>query len=168
MKKIKVLLMSLVLITCMLGANGTVAASSYSSGKAFIPYYSQSDTLKTVYTVANITDSPITVTVTIYNADGTLVTDDNSSTTGRITASTDFLNYSDQNIDSSLTFTLNAHNTGYFIMNYNSAYNYGYGVINWTQNGTAVQGLVVTGKNISSSNNTLIHHYIPVNNGLPF
>jgi len=143
MKKIKYLFMSLVVFVCFLSPMASASASNYSTGKAVIPFYSQDASAASYYFVSNITDSPISVTVTLYNNDGTLVTDDNSSTTGRITGSAALLNFDDQNTDSTLTFTLNAHCTGSINLLIMATAHIGYGVIQWSQSGTTLQAMVV-------------------------
>jgi|GEM_PF-5513069 hypothetical protein len=165
MKKFKYFFMSLVLVTCMLGSSASASASSYSTGKAVIPWYYQGTGDLSYYSVSNVTDYPIHVTVTLFNLDGSLVTDDNSSSSGRIYGSSQLLNYSDQLQDSTLTFTLNPHCTGNFMMYTSSISQSGYGTIQWRQDGSATQGLVVTG---FEQFNYQARSLIPVNNGMPF
>jgi hypothetical protein len=161
-------LLVFVLLVGLFATNFTAQASSYSTGKAVIPAYLTSSSAKTVFSVSNITDEQISVTVTLYEKDGTIITDDNSSSAGRITGS-NLLNYDDQNTDSTLTFTLDAHCTGYFSTNYTSSVKFGYGVIQWQQDSNALLGLVVVGaENIYVDTDADSRYLVPVNNGLPF
>jgi hypothetical protein len=169
MKRFKFLVMSLVLVTCLIGSQATISASSYSTGKAVIPYYIQEETFYTWCTVSNITDAPINVTVTLYDTDGTVLTDDNSISTGLIQGE-GLLNYNDQRNDSTVTFILNAHCTGIFRVRHETTdRNYGYGIIKWDQEGNALQGLVATcheGGRYPDGERT--RDSIPINNGMPF
>ena len=172
MKRFKALFMSLVLVTCMLGSSSSVNAATYSTGKAIIPsiYYDQ--TTMTGVFLSNITDDFIDVTITLYNNSGILVTDDNSSSTGLITGSAQLINYNDNNLDSTLTFRLAAHSTGYFHLNNKltaTGMDYGYGVIKWSQSGSQLQGLVAwacefTGKSATNE----FTSSIKINGVLPF
>ena len=171
MKRFKAFLMGLVLVTCMLGTSGTASASTYSTGKAVIPWYNQSSTTWCGYFVSNITNLPIDVSVTLYNEDGTVVTDDNSPGTGRITANISgyLLNYNDQNTNSTLTFTISPHCTVYFKTGKITTSTYtGYGVIQWQQSSDSLQGLVCYGIEYDTGYSQLIKLPIEVNNGLPF
>lgn len=174
MKKLKALFMSLVLVICMLGASTSASASTYSSGKATIPFFSQSPTNWTGYYISNITDKPLDVTVTLYDSNGSLVIDDGSSSTGRIALSTTHsqpLNYSDKNTDSTVTFTINAHCTIYFKVDITSTLYFGYGDIQWRQSGSITDGLVCTGVGfyVNTDNSNLPGRFpIDINGGLPF
>ncbi|BCJ98131.1 hypothetical protein [Anaerocolumna chitinilytica] len=169
MKRLKYLFMALVMVTCLVSPSGIVSASSYSTGKAVIPWYVQSSSTMCGFSVSNITDKPINVTITLYNSDGTILLDDNSASTGFITGTSELLNYCDQNTDSTLTFTLNAHSTGTFQTYYNTISKSGYGVIKWEQDGTAIQGLVAHGGYQNKVSNTVNSAFaIPINGGLPF
>ncbi|MGN6715305.1 hypothetical protein [Anaerocolumna jejuensis] len=171
MKRLKHLFMALIMVTCMLGSSVPVSASSYSTGKAVIPQFKGSDREFSAYQISNITDSPIDVTITLYDKDGTIVTDDNSPITGFIIANNASIsNYSDKNNDYTLSFTLNAHCSTSFQAAYSDIPHYGYGVISWKQSGTTLQGLVAFGVLYNGFNNhdyTYVHD-ISINNGLPF
>lgn len=175
MKKLKVLFMNLVLVMCMLGSSTSASASTYSSGKAIIPFFHENPNYWTGYYVSNITDNPINVTVKFYDSNGTLVTDDGSSTTGRITVASGGylapLNYNDHNADSTVTFTINAHCTAYFKMDLTTDTYVGYGDIQWQQNGSITQGLVCTGISwLTNPDNPNFPDRLPIdiNGGLPF
>lgn len=169
MKKFKVLMCLLICVTCTLGMSPVVRASSYSTGKAVIPLFIQDGTHSGMFTVSNITDNPISVTVTLYNSDGSILVDDNSANTGRITGTNELINFTDQNTDSTLTFTLSAHSTGIFYTYHNTpTTKYGYGIIKWQQDGNALQGLVAQGSYVYTSSGEISHFSIPINGGLPF
>lgn len=147
MKKIKYLLVAFVIFICFLGSSVGVSAVTYSSGKAFIPSFYTSTNSAESYYVSNITDYPIEVIVTFYNNDGTIVTDDNNSGAGRIKAVLSTIeNYSEVTPDTSLTFTLAAHKTVIFQLPNTTTTYFGYGTIEWKQNGTTIHGLIATKK----------------------
>ena len=168
MKRLKYLFMALVMVTCLVGSSETVSASNYSTGKAVIPYYSQYPELLTWISVSNITDNPIDVTVTLYKTDGTIFTDDNNIDTGLITG-IHLQNYSDQVTDATLTFTLNAHSTGWFKIMYSPTDNNGYGIIKWSQNSNELHGVVANGGYYEHlSNGEISRQALTINGGLPF
>jgi len=145
------------------------ATAVYSTGTAIIPEYLEGTGTRTSFNMSNITDNPIDVTIIFYNPDGTLVTDDNSPTTGRISFETDFIsNYSDQNTNSSLTFTLKAHCSLTFKVNPTTLKNKAYGLIQWKQLGSTQKGLVVHGSIITETTTSSDTVSVPVNGGLPF
>ncbi len=170
MKRFKALFMSLVLATCLLGTSASANAASYSTGKALIPTYRTNAETSCNYYVSNITDSPIDITITFYNEDGTLLIDDNSPTTGRIVAiNSQLINFNDQNADSSLTFTLNAHSSGLINLPTTTTPQVGYGIIQWTQNGKGLQGLVAWGQRLTQkTTGEESRSTIDINSGLPF
>lgn len=172
MRRLKAFLMSFVLITYMLGASGTASASSYSTGKAVIPSFGSNKTMCSFFYVSNITDKPINVTITLYNLDGSIIIDDNSPTTGRIALINGTpSNYNEAQTDCSLTLTIDANCTNVIGLPYDNNNNLllGYGVIQWTQSGRALQGLIVSGQKLyitTTGDNSRLN--IDVNNGLPF
>lgn len=168
MKRFKYLLMALVMATCIVGSSGSASGSSYSTGKAVIPWFASNVDQMSWYSVSNITDSPIDVIITFYESEGSLLIDDNNSTTGRITGTAELLNYNDRNTDSTLTFKLNPHSTGKFYAYFTNEVEYGYGIIQWKQGGNALQGLVVNGETYTNRTGEESRGHIPVNNGLPF
>ena len=169
MKRFKAFLMSLVLVTCMLGTSGSVNAASYSTGKAVIPSYTTNSNSCCYCFVSNITDNPINVTVTLYDMDGSIVIDDNDASAGRITNVSGLLNYCDENSNSSLTFTLNAHSTGVFSLPFTTSLHIGYGVINWFQDSNALQGLVAWGAECyTEASGDADRASFEINSGLPF
>jgi hypothetical protein len=124
-----------------------------STGEALLNhfYYNGSASDYTWLYVHNITDNPINVSMTIYKDDGTILTDDGTSSTGLVTTiltigGTELSNYSETTTGTTLTFTLNAHCSGSILLGSTTAAStIGYGVFNWSQEGTTYQGLVVSG-----------------------
>ncbi len=169
MKKFKLLFMSMVLFICLIGTSSSANASSYSTGKAVIPWYYQGTTDFSYYSISNITDYPINVTITFYNPDGSLIVDDSAPGSGLITGSPLLLDYTDQLADSTLTFTLNAHSSGNIMMTQQSSITRsGYGVIQWKQDGNALQGLVASGFESYNVGTAQYRTSININNGMPF
>jgi len=167
MKKIKYLFMSLVVFVCFLSPEASASASNYSTGKAVMPFYYEAANGYVNYYISNITDAPIDVIITYYNSDGTLATDDNNSSTGRIKALNCVIdNYSEVTADTSLTFTLGAHKTIMYQLAATTTTYYGYGVIQWKQSGTALQGLIATCRQGAVSTGAWSEELI--NGGLPF
>ncbi len=170
MKRLKYLFMALVMVICMLGSSVPVSASSYSTGKAVIPHFFLTPIFNYYIDVSNITDNPIEVTLTLYDKDGSIIKDDNNVSAGQIKAYT-VLNYCDQNVDSTASFTLNPHCTGIIELALNPIGKYGYGVIEWKQNGSIMKGLISCGymynyKNDSTTVQSI--SYFDINGGLPF
>lgn len=145
-----------------------VLANSYSMGKAVIPSYEVAPTCATHFYVSNITDFPINVIMTLYKEDGSLLTDDNNISKGVIVGSGQLLNYCDKNTDSTVTFTLNAHCTGEVSVMYPNPLQRGYGVIQWNQDGNALQGLVAWGHMAFYKSSEESRAAIEINGGLPF
>jgi hypothetical protein len=168
MRRFKFLVMSLVLLTCLIGSQATISASSYSTGKAVIPTFYQGPITRSSFYVSNITDSPIEVIVTLYDSDGSIVIDDNDPAAGRIMGSSELLNYNELNTDCTLTFTLNSHGTGNFRISMYTEVKYGYGIIQWKQGGNVLQGLVVHGGIVGHHEIDDSTYAVPVNGGLPF
>ena len=168
MKRLKYLFMALVMVICMLGSSIPVSASNYSKGKAIMSEF-YTDNITTSYIgLSNITDAPITVTVTLYDNDGSLIKDDNNINTGRVRGFY-LINYSDQATDATATFIINPHCTGFVALAPTTDAHYGYGVVQWEQNSNVLQGLVGVGnKVVNSGTNNPSQLYIPINNGLPF
>lgn len=167
MKRLKYLFMALIMVTCMVGSSKTVSASSYETGKAMIPYYNVNSGTFCTYSLSNITNSPIDITVTLFNSDGTVFTDDGNASTGKLIGYS-LMNYNDQNIDSSITFTLNPHSTGIFKIDINNTTNFGYGIVEWKQAGNASHGLIASGLYTIKNGTSYETSTIEINGGLPF
>lgn len=182
MKRIMSLLVFVFSIVCIL--QPTKASAEDASGSAVIPYYQGSmDTGMYVttglLTVSNITDSPITVTITLYDHNGDIVTDtaDPSSSAGHLKlagSSASVTNWIDNAAgpDYSVSFTLGGHNTLRLSISSETT-SLGYGRIQWYQsNSSATHGLTAhsrvwvyhdLGTKISNSMDS-----ISVNGGMPF
>lgn len=154
-------------------SQGNIASAN--SGMATIPYFYASDGTyysSSVYFISNVTEEPITVTITLYKEDGTILTDtDNDSTTGTIrgTNFSSYSEYSDINSPSSLTVTLNGLESGYLSI-CSSTLSFGHGVIKWNQDSNALYGLVSHGYMYQKRNSTdqTSRTAIDINNSQPF
>lgn len=161
----RVLVLTLVL---MLSVGGDAFAKS---GSAVTPYVKSRYTSSSSYAhfhvyVSNITSSSINVSVTFYDESGTIVTDgDDSPSTGSIRNDTGTVtNWDDAPTSSSVSFTLGGNETTAIHFRPSSLTS-GYAIIEWSQDGDNVVGLVAS---------ILREHYgdgfsvEPINNGLPF
>ena len=151
-----------------------VFASSYqtASGTAYMSYFNCDTGNFAWWSLANITDDPVDVTITFYNYDGTLITDDGSRSTGLFKCPTDaavtVTNYSDSNSDSSIAFTLGAHDLCSFTMGNDYLYSKrGYGVIQWTQENSSVANALI-GWSLLVRANPYDRTTMAINNGMPF
>ena len=178
-RSFKILISCLVMVTCIFITSVPAMASNYSTGKAVIPYYYQGPVDYCLFTVSNITDDPIDVTITFYRQDGTVVTDDGTATGGIITVGSQTIDqtidYNDNNTDNTVTFTLNEHCSTHISLYYtgsNTEKYLGYGIISWKQESTALQGLVAYGRQQVLDTNVDPERFarfaILVNGGLPF
>jgi len=169
-KKVEIgAIICLVAILVTLGMKIPASASvpiKYSTGNAVLPLFYTDTTTTTTYSVSNITDKPIDVTITLYNRDGSLLTDDNSYSlgSGKITCTDNLLNYRDNNSDSTVTFTLSQHKTSVLTALYSQQQNFGYGIVEWKQEGSTQQGLIMTGSGNSPNGSS----GISINGGMPF
>lgn len=175
-KTFKILISCLIMVACIFSTSVPAMASNYSTGKAVIPTYYRGNADYTEFWIANITDEPLDVTITLYNQTGSVVTDDGIPSTGAITVGPlglDFtsLDYNDNNTGSTATFTLDGHCSLQLRLNMTSESTeryWGYGIIKWEQDSTALQGLVVSGGRLYSYDTLRARYAINVNGGLPF
>lgn len=148
-------------------------ASSYQTahGSAFANFC-QCTTINTTWIyLSNITDDPVDVTITFYNNDGTLITDDGSASTGLLKCSSGgaiISNYSDNNSDSSITFTMDGHNTCNLSFGDSSTSKSGYGVIQWTQENSSVSTALVGSSVWIRSDSLYARTALLINGGMPF
>lgn len=169
--RIVLTILVIVLCTCVFGVSSFASTYETASGSAYLNiFYTNSDVTNCI-NISNITDQPVSVTLTLYKADGTLIKDDGSSTTGYIKENKEdcsaLLNYSDNNPTSTLTFTLNAHSSGCFWIGNRSLLTTGYGVIKWSQNNsTADKALVAAAVQFSATTTNSVPFLI--NAGMPF
>jgi len=131
------------------------------SGSAFIPNYycSQLGEITCIF-ISNITNSDISVKVTLFKNDGTILT-------GYTSCLGFFNNFKNNLTDCSASFTLGPNKSGYLIIGIPVASN-GYGIIQWNQNSNNVKGLVAHGQYFFDSNGIRERYSIPINAGLPF
>jgi len=161
MKKIMTCLITMI---CLLGL---AAGTSANTGRAIIPptgfsYFTSSSYVQPQLFISNITNNSISITITFYDKNGAILTG--------VVSGLNLNNLNSSPGNASISFDLAANATGYVFLNLNSAStNFGYGIIGWTQNSTAVYGLVANGSNVWYNNGRWINSYsIPINNGLPF
>jgi len=161
----------------------TASSSVFSaSGSATIPHFLGGpgnpsvsvDVYVTVLYFSNVTDKPINVSVKLFKHDGTLLTDDGSATTGQF-KSWQYDSYNDNVADKSVVMTIQPNSTSLFSINPTQSLAQGYGVIEWEQNGNAVQGLVSHGRfyrhflgHNGTHNLNEMGYSIPINSGMPF
>ena len=173
---------ALIVLTVLLSLFAGVATAATNSGTAVIPFYHASidpdgNVYQTNISLSNITDKNINVEVILYKKDGTILTDTDNNPYGGTIRGFDLLNYYDNFSDKTLSFTLGPNSSGRF-----DIYNlepieisgiYGYGIIKWTQDSTAVNGLVASGIGYYQINDNIVslgysQLAIPINDGLPF
>jgi hypothetical protein len=161
----KKMLVGLTLMICLLGLSTVTYGNT---GKAIITpteftYYSSSNYFEPQFYFSNITNNPLTVTITLYDKTGSILT-------SGFHISNNVSNPNTSPSNASLSFDLAANATCTLkIWLSSSSDNYGYGIIEWTQNSTAICGLIAHGcdwyKNVSGA---WTSYALPINNGLPF
>lgn len=159
----KKLLVILLVGMCLLGVAGVTYGKS---GSAVIPsfwnqYFSASNKKWTVILVSNITDEPIAVKLTFFSKDGSILT------TG--ITSENVSNFTTSVTNASCSFDLTGKTTGNIVID-TSSLNYGFGLIEWSQDSNTVYGLVAHGAqtHMISTSTGYNRYAIPINNGLPF
>ena len=153
-----------------------------SSGKAFIPMIharvASTDNRVNCHTsLSNISNETVDITITYYNASGTVIVDgDGSTSTGPIrVVSGAVTNYVENPASGSVEFSLGANETAVVMLKSDSdgsSFTIGYGTIEWEKNsvnGVALISQVFIDEFIRDSQKSSHGYYaIPVNNGLPF
>lgn len=165
-------LLSVILaIVCLLGVGSITLANS---GQAILPhwftYSAPNSTTWNYICLSNITNAPISVTITLFKNDGSIFKDDNSRITGLITAGA-YLDYNEDPSNATVSFTLAPNSTGMITINSSISGYTGYGIIGWNQASNAVHGLVAYSKSYayaSAPGPNTDSHSIPINGGLPF
>ena len=160
---------SLVVLTVLLSLFAGVAIVSANSGSAIIPYFHAETATGINYTkiyISNITNNPINVKVTLFSKDGFVFKNVGSLITG-----TNMEGFNSNLSDASFSYTLDSNKSSMFMFNHTSR-EFGYGLIEWTQDSDSVYGLVAMGKEIQNprsdySGDPVFSNY-PINNGLPF
>lgn len=159
-----------------------VLAAPSASGIATIPlwqgyYASVHDQQLSTITVSNITGSTVSVTITLYSHDGTVVSDDGSGTTGFVRylspSSTISSSYDDSISTGTVSFDIGAHETATVFLQFSSATgDWGYGTIQWTAAaGPGIKALVAHMRNnrtVATSGVSVSENDVMVNGGLPF
>ena len=145
-------------------------------GSAVLPFYrsylvDSNNASSCMFYMSNVTDETIDVKVTLYNKTGSVIVDETSSsiTSGRFRGG-NVTNWNDNPSDGSITFSLQAENTGFIYIGTESS-EYGFGKIEWTSSGSSVYGMVAHGFYTEYKNETIViksRFSIPVQNGLPF
>lgn len=159
----KKLLQVLVLLTVLIYCISIPAFAA--SGKAIVPpgdfrYFSASLNYNHMYFVSNITNSPITVKITIFGKSGSVIT------TG-ISGSSNVTNFTVNPGDCSVSFDLDANATGYVTYS-PTTQEWGYATIEWSQDSSAPYGLIADVKEGLTGTTGYGIRTLAVNNGMPF
>ena len=161
---------ALVVLTVLLSLFALSNISYAASGSAIIPYFHAETTTGINYTkiyISNITNNPINVKVTLFSKDGTIF----KNVGNLIYRSENLENFNTNLSDASLSYTL-YNNKSSMIMFTHVANEFGYGLIEWTQDSDSVYGLVAMGKEVQNPNKDFrgdpVFTNYPINNGLPF
>lgn len=146
------------------------------SGSAFIPhwesqYITANNFHATYIFVSNITDTAVSVSLTLYDESGAIVSDDGSPTTGALTAYFNYSSYNDNVTGASATFDIPANSTARLTVL--TAHKAGHGKISWTQNSDNVVALFAYTQrewyvNGSTTFNGRTYSNMEVNEGKPF
>jgi hypothetical protein len=158
---------------CLLSSSALAAG-----GSAVIPWWNAWNDgtgayISNTLTIHNITENTISVKITLYQVDGTILYDNQSRTTGKVKGSTTCTNYVEPTTGASITFDLAAHKTENISIVGDTDLNNsnGYGLIEWTQDSTVVHAVVATnlevGKNAWGSSTSGMQTIL-INGGLAF
>lgn len=157
-------------LVCLLSMTTISLAAS---GKAMIaPYVTESSSTGTVCKsyiyLSNITDAPLSIKMTLYKTDGSVLLDTGNSISSGEIAGDSLGDYSENVTNGSVSFSLAAHSSGRVRIT-SSDYRIGYGIIEWTQDSQVAYGLIATGESHASlSSGVGFCWNININNGLPF
>lgn len=166
-------LLGLACLAMLLMAAG---ASHAASGSALIngfrgQWTSGSNYLINYLEITNVSDSTATVKVTLYKQDGTVITDDGSSSSGYITSVDPGSSYNDNLTGATVSFDLAAHKTTYLeVRATSSSLVHGYGLIEWTSSGQAPTAIMAYGGSVSYVSSQYTSWSAPyfINGGRPF
>ncbi|MGE0268611.1 MAG: hypothetical protein AB7S78_09185 [Candidatus Omnitrophota bacterium] len=169
----------LLVLVGLLTLSPSMASAASASGSAVgTPLYwhwaSGTERSAPIIFVTNITSSSINVTLTIYDEDGSILTDtDDDPLDGPLRATGATLtNYDDSRSadGDSVTFTLAANDTARFrVIEYNTSdYHSGYVRIEWAQDSDAVVGLIASIDHETHGSDGEGHLTGVINAGLPF
>ena len=155
----------------------TMSAKALSSGKAIIPHITWGYTTNThrsysEVNVSNIGETNVTIVVSFYNADGTLLTDgDDSTTSGLFLVKGTVTNYDESpSTGESLEFVLGANMTASIKIEPMSASSYerGYGRIEWYKDGHALRSLIAHGQYVTYYDDRISMQGVVINKGKSF
>ena len=114
---------------------------------------------------SNITTGLIDVEILLYKSDGTLMKENTS-----FFDTNNLLNFDCSSAENTLQFSLDANQSGKFNFSPSSlspGWEFGYGIIKWSQDSNAVLGLIARGT-IYRYFNTYAYREISINQGQPF
>lgn len=168
MKRTILLIFTFVFSTMALAASGTATFAPFEN------YIFSNDNFKRAYiNVSNITGETVTVSFTLYDEAGNMVTDANgTAASGPLRAQYNFTNYSDSLTDKSAQFDLPPYSTARLHVEGTSNPTMMFGNIEWTQNSKASVAVIASmevnrfyrsGHKQSAQTQT-----VSINNGLPF
>lgn len=138
-------------------------------GRAAIPnFVVDSSGFWTYLYLSNITGNDLEVEVDLYNMDGTMMQDNNSATSGKVTMSPQTLinSYSENN-GNTASFVIGPHQT----ISINLApgtFNQGHGFIRWKQDGTRRKAMLAQGRVYRGQSSREFAWSIPINGGKTF
>ena len=156
----------LTIAICFIFTMGVAA----NSGSAIIPEFryfrfSSQDYGSTNIHISNITTELIDVEILLYKSDGTLLKENSS-----FFAINNLLNFDCSSAKNTMQFSLDANQSGRFDFHPSSLgpeWETGYGIIKWSQDSTAVLGLIARGI-IYRYFNTYGFSELSINQGQPF
>ncbi len=173
----KKFLISLITLTILFISGNTFAGTISSKGNtAVIPHFYSYDYTsyyyKTFLYFTNITDDTITVTLTLYDSDGTLISDDDSSTAGDIIGENFVSGTYDETLTSE-TMSFNIASGKTVILKFqHSDYTLMYGMVEWSQTGSGHgrHGLLASGSEMFDhfTNHKRYRRNIDINGNKPF
>lgn len=163
-------------LVCLVMLLCAAVPSHAASGKALVNGFRGNWTSGNAYTanyleITNISGATVTVKVTFYKQDGTIITDDGPSTTGNITSIDPGASYTDSLGNATVSFDLAARRTTYLEVHApSSALQHGYGLIEWTSASQDALAVMAYGGSVSYNQTPAISWQVPycINNGMPF
>ena len=147
----------------------TSITADAAQGRAAIPHFIvDSSGFRTRFYLSNITNKDLEVEVDLYNIDGTLMQDDNTSTSGvvRLSPQSQTNNYS-ENGGFTAKFTIAPHQTVSLTLQ-PVTFNVGHGFIRWNQNGTRRKAMLAHGRASRAQTSREVSWAVPINNGKSF
>lgn len=166
--------LSFVLMVTILGLPMQAMATADARGAAIIPpYYGYLDGggsfLGPYVNISNITNSTVTVKITLYKQDGTILYDASTNATQGYFGSRYTNNFTEANSDFTATFDIDANETvQVFWPNVGTTLDtVGYGKIEWTIASSKLPVALIAGGFVASTSGESRYSFV-VNNGLPF